>query len=73
MTKPLRILQKQKRQLKAKLTEDEQKEVERQAAEQAIKEELASLRKDKTLSETKTQFLALGYEEKIGLRNRQRQ
>lgn len=42
-----------------------QKEVERQAAEQAIKEELASLRKDKTLSETKTQFLALGYEEKL--------
>lgn len=54
-----------KRQLKAKLTEDEQKEVERQAAEQAIKEELEALRKDKTLSETKSQFLALGYDEKL--------
>lgn len=54
-----------KRQLKAKMTEDEQKEAERAAAEVAIKAELESLRKDKTVTEHKAQYLALGYDETL--------
>lgn len=54
-----------KRQLKAKMSEDEQKEAERAAAEAAIKAELEALRKDKTITEHKSQYLALGYDEKL--------
>ncbi len=54
-----------KRQLKAKMSEDEQKEAERAAAEAAIKAELESLRKDKTITEHKAQYLALGYDETL--------
>ena len=54
-----------KRQLKARMTEDEQKEAERAASEAAIKAELESLRKDKAVTESKAQFLALGYDEKL--------
>lgn len=54
-----------KRQLKARMTEDEQKEAERAAAEAAIKAELESLRKDKTITEHKAQYLALGYDETL--------
>jgi hypothetical protein len=54
-----------KRQLKAKMTEDEQKEAERIAAETAIKAELEALRKDKTISDSKAKFLGLGYDEKL--------
>lgn len=51
--------------LKAKMTEDEQKEAERAAAEAAIKVELESLRKDKTVTEHKAQYLSLGYDETL--------
>jgi hypothetical protein len=54
-----------KRQLKARMTEDEQKEAERLAAEAAIKAELDALRKDKTISDSKAKFLGLGYDEKL--------
>lgn len=54
-----------KRQLKARMTEDEQKEAERAAAEAAIKLELESLRKDKTVTEHKAQYLSLGYDETL--------
>ena len=54
-----------KRQLKAKMTEDEQKEAERAANEAAIKAELEALRKDKTISDSKAKFLGLGYDEKL--------
>lgn len=54
-----------KRQLKAKMTEDEQKEAERAANEAAIKAELEALRKDKTISDSKAKFLGLGYDETL--------
>lgn len=54
-----------KKSLKAKMTEDEQKEAERAAAETAIKTELETLRKDKAVSENKARFLGLGYEAKL--------
>jgi hypothetical protein len=54
-----------KRQLKARMTEDEQKEAERAANEAAIKAELEALRKDKAITESKSEFLALGYDEKL--------
>lgn len=60
-----------KKQLKARMTEDEQKEAERLAAEQALKEELETLRKAQTLSENKARFLGLGYDEKLALETAQ--
>lgn len=54
-----------KRQLKAKMTEDEQKEAERLAADEAVRAELEALRRDKTISETKARFLGLGYDEEL--------
>ena len=51
-----------KKQLKAKMTEDEQKEAERAAKEAERDALLASLQKDKSVSDTKAQFLGLGYE-----------
>ena len=54
-----------KKALKAKMTEDEQKEADRSASEAAIKAELETLRKDKTISESKAKFLGLGYDEQL--------
>ena len=54
-----------KRQLKARMTEDEQKEAERAAADEAVRAELDALRKDKTVSESKSRFLGLGYDESL--------
>ncbi len=54
-----------KRQLKAKMTEDEQKEAERIAADAAIKAELDALRKETATSKNKAKFLGLGYDEKL--------
>ena len=54
-----------KRQLKARMTEDEQKELERAAADAAMKAELESLKRDKTISESKARFLGLGYDETL--------
>lgn len=54
-----------KRQLKARMTEDEQKEAERAAADEQIRVELETLRKEKTVSESKSRFLGLGYDETL--------
>ena len=54
-----------KRKLKEKQTEEERKEAERAESEAAIKAELESLRKDKSVSESKAKFLGLGYDEKL--------
>lgn len=51
-----------KKQLKAKMTEDEQKEAERAAKEAKRDALLAALQKDKSVSDAKAQFLGLGYE-----------
>lgn len=50
------------KQLKAKMTDDEAKEAERVANEKKIMDELASLRKEKLVSDYKARYLALGYE-----------
>ncbi|MFA5675448.1 MAG: hypothetical protein WDA65_02900 [Christensenellales bacterium] len=52
-----------KRQLKAKQTEEEQKEADRLATEKAIKEELDDLRKENAVTKSKAEFMALGYDE----------
>ena len=49
-----------KRQLKAKMSEEEQKEAERQAAAQALQEELETLRKEKQ-SLLRAEYVSLGY------------
>ena len=54
-----------KKQLKEKLTEDEQREADRQAAEKEMKDELEVLRKEKTVNAHKASFLAQGYDEKL--------
>lgn len=54
-----------KRQLKAKLSEEEQKEADRAATAKALQDELELLRKEKTVSTYVAQYLALGYDEKL--------
>lgn len=54
-----------KRQLKAKMTEDEQKEAERLANEAALKAELETLRRETTISKHRADFIGLGYDEKL--------
>ena len=54
-----------KKQLKEKMTEDEQREAERLAAEKEMKEELDTLRKEKNVNAHKASFLAQGYDEKL--------
>jgi uncharacterized membrane protein YukC len=54
-----------KRQLKAKQTEDEQKEAARLEAETAIKTELETLRKENAITKSKAEFLALGYDDTL--------
>lgn len=54
-----------KKQLRAKMTEDEIKEVERQQEQENIRQELEVLRKEKTLSTYKAQYLAQGYDEQL--------
>lgn len=49
----------------AMLSEEEKKEAERAEAQRKIEEEIATLRKDKTVSESKAKYLALGYDEKL--------
>lgn len=53
-----------KKQLRSKMSEDEQKEADRAANDQKIQEELESLRRDKALSAHKASYLAMGYDEK---------
>jgi len=54
-----------KRQLKAKQTEEEQKEAARLEAEKAIKDELDTLRKENAVTKSKAEFLALGYDDAL--------
>lgn len=54
-----------KKQLKSKMTDDEQKEADRLAAEEALKTELETLRREKTLNSHKASFLAQGYSEQL--------
>lgn len=54
-----------KKQLRAKMTEDEQKEADRLASEEAMKMELETLRREKTLSSYKANYLSQGYEEAL--------
>lgn len=54
-----------KKQLKARMTDDEQKEAERKANEEAIKNELEMLRKEKTILDNKSQYLGLGYDDEL--------
>ena len=53
-----------KKQLKEKMTEDERKEEERAAADKAMRDELESLRTDKTLNQYKNALLSQGYDAK---------
>ena len=54
-----------KRKLKEKQTEDERKEAERLEAEAAIKAEIEALRKENSITKSKAEFLALGYDDKL--------
>ena len=54
-----------KKQLRSKMTEDEQREADRAASELAMREELDTLRKEKMLSYYKASYLGLGCEEKL--------
>jgi hypothetical protein len=53
-----------KKQLKEKMTEDERKEAERAAADQELRDELESLRREKTLNQYKNALLSQGYDDK---------
>lgn len=54
-----------KRQLKEKLSADEQSEIERRAADEAVQAELEGLRQYKAVNEHTVRFLKLGYSEKL--------
>ena len=54
-----------KRQLRSKMSEDEQREADRQAEIAAREEELKSLRREKTLSMHKASFMGLSLDEKL--------
>lgn len=54
-----------KKQLRAKMSEDEQKELDRQQEQENMKQELEALRKEKTLSSHKASLLSLGYDEQL--------
>jgi hypothetical protein len=49
----------------ALLSDEERKEAERLESQKQIKAELDSLRKDKTVSESKAKFIGLGYDAKL--------
>lgn len=55
-------LAKAKKELRSKMSEEEQKEADRQAQYEAMSAELEGLKKEKTLSSYKASFLALGYD-----------
>lgn len=54
-----------KKQLRSKMTEDEQREADRLATEEAMKSELAELRREKQLSTHKASYLSLGFDEEL--------
>ena len=49
----------------ALLSEEQQKEAARLEAEKAIKDELKALRKENSITKSKAEFLALGYDDKL--------
>lgn len=54
-----------KKQIRSRMTEDEQKEADRTANEEAMRAELAELRHEKTISTYKAAYLSLGYDDKL--------
>ena len=54
-----------KKQMRSKMTDEEQREAERQAAIDAKEEELKTLRREKALSSHKASFLGLGLDETL--------
>ena len=54
-----------KKQLRAKMSEDEAKELDRQQEIESAKQELEQLRKEKTLTTYKASFLSLGYDDEL--------
>lgn len=54
-----------KKQMRSRMSEDEQKELDRKASEDAMREELETLRKEKTYNAHKASFMAQGYDEKL--------
>lgn len=58
-------LAKTKKELRSKQTEDEQRESDRAAQEESMRQELEQLRKDKTLFTYRAAYLAQGYDEKL--------
>ncbi len=54
-----------KRELKAKMTEDEQKELERIEKQEKLEREYQALLKEKKVAEQKAKFLGLGYDEEL--------
>ena len=57
-----------KRQFREKQTEAERAEAERKEHEQAVEDELRTLRRDKTVSGYVAQYLALGYTQELALK-----
>ncbi len=51
-----------KKQLKSKMTEDEQREADRLAEQEAMKAELEALKRDKSLNAYRAEYLAQGYD-----------
>ena len=54
-----------KKQLKSRMTEEEAREADRAAHEEAIEAELKTLRREKTISSHKASFLAQGYDDAL--------
>lgn len=54
-----------KKQLRAKLSEEEQTKLEREARDKELMDELEELRKDKLLNQHVNRYLKLGYDEKL--------
>ena len=54
-----------KKQLRSRMSEDEQKEADRAAQTEAMEAELKTLRHEKAVSTYKAQYLAQGYDEKM--------
>lgn len=57
-------LAKVKKELRARMTAEEQKEADRMANDEAMRLELEALRKEKTLNSYKASYLAQGYDER---------
>lgn len=56
-----------KKNLRSKMTEDEAREEERLARQTAMEQELETLRKEKTISTYKANYLGLGFEEALAI------